>query len=91
LAPNARGVKRPSSWLSRFAGSRPANESAQPKKTGRFGLTLVPAGVARLGWKRPFSSQVGEERFDLKLNVARQAPQSLPVEHPGSLFCVGAR
>jgi hypothetical protein len=38
------------------------------------------------GRNRAFPSQVGEERFHFKLNVGRQKPQSLPMEHAGSLF-----
>jgi hypothetical protein len=35
--------------------------------------------------KQPLSSQVGEEHFNFELNVERQSPQSLPMEHGGFL------
>ena len=84
--------------LSRFVGSRSANKTAQPKnrKVGVTRMTARSTSVERLGdsliggsqRKRPFPSQVRDERFRFKLNVGRQSPQPLPIEHAGTLFCV---
>jgi hypothetical protein len=84
--------------LSRFVGSRSANKTAQPKnrKVGVTRMTARSTSVERLGdsliggsqRKRPFPSQVRDERFHFKLNVGRQSPQPLPIEHAGTLFCV---
>jgi hypothetical protein len=67
-------------------------ETPQPSKTGQLGAPVPGRLSDRLvsvsQTKRPFSSQVGNQRFHFKLDVGRQSPQSSPMEHFESL-CVG--